>query len=418
MVGRSAADPRLGAEELALQPWAPAASVFKVVSAAALVAEGGVSGATRTCYHGGVSVDPPRQPRRHPAHRPPLRDAGLRPRQVAERDPRQARAAATSTAAQLARVGHAFGFGETIPFDVPVEPSHLDVPGRRARVRAYRGRLLALDAVADARRAAGGDDREPGRDAGADARRAAPSAPRAALALPVGGAPRRVVRPRRPREVGQHDGADHAHRHRQGDVPRQEGPPLSARRRRRARPARSSRPDRPRLPRLQLVRGYAPADHPQIAFAVALGNHAGWRIKATYVGRRIVTSTWPSGRRTPRPAPRSSPPAESARVASRAAKASAGISSADARDVGRTWRTVRCCGGNCRAYRLAPPLRRPCPEQCSFIDWLSTVATDRGSGKALVYRDTYLSWRGLSHRVDGAPRSCTRWGSARARGSG
>ena len=32
------------------------------------------------------------------------------------------------TAAQLARVGHAFGFEETIPFDVPVEPSHLDVP--------------------------------------------------------------------------------------------------------------------------------------------------------------------------------------------------------------------------------------------------------------------------------------------------
>jgi long-chain acyl-CoA synthetase len=32
--------------------------------------------------------------------------------------------------------------------------------------------------------------------------------------------------------------------------------------------------------------------------------------------------------------------------------------------------------------------------------WLSNVAADRGSGKALVYRDTYLSWRGLLHRVD------------------
>ena len=55
MVGRSAVDPRLGAEELALHPWAPAASVFKVVSASALVESGGVTGATRTCYHGGVS---------------------------------------------------------------------------------------------------------------------------------------------------------------------------------------------------------------------------------------------------------------------------------------------------------------------------------------------------------------------------
>src|SRR4029077_7345625 len=32
------------------------------------------------------------------------------------------------TAAQLTRIGHAFGFEETIPFDVPVEPSHLDFP--------------------------------------------------------------------------------------------------------------------------------------------------------------------------------------------------------------------------------------------------------------------------------------------------
>src|SRR5262245_28525560 len=54
MVGQSAADPRLGPAELALRPWAPAASVFKVISAAALV-ENGVMGSTRTCYHGGVS---------------------------------------------------------------------------------------------------------------------------------------------------------------------------------------------------------------------------------------------------------------------------------------------------------------------------------------------------------------------------
>ena len=35
-----------------------------------------------------------------------------------------------------------------------------------------------------------------------------------------------------------------------------------------------------------------------------------------------------------------------------------------------------------------------------LYDWLSRVSTERGSGKALVYRDTYLSWRGLLHRVD------------------
>jgi long-chain acyl-CoA synthetase len=35
-----------------------------------------------------------------------------------------------------------------------------------------------------------------------------------------------------------------------------------------------------------------------------------------------------------------------------------------------------------------------------LYQWLSNVASDRGSSKALVYRDTYLSWRGLLHRVD------------------
>ena len=35
--------------------------------------------------------------------------------------------------------------------------------------------------------------------------------------------------------------------------------------------------------------GYAPAERPTIAFAVVLGNNANWRIKATYVGRHIVS---------------------------------------------------------------------------------------------------------------------------------
>jgi acyl-CoA synthetase (AMP-forming)/AMP-acid ligase II len=35
-----------------------------------------------------------------------------------------------------------------------------------------------------------------------------------------------------------------------------------------------------------------------------------------------------------------------------------------------------------------------------LYEWLSNVAAERGSGKALVYRDTYLSWRGFLHRVD------------------
>jgi len=35
-----------------------------------------------------------------------------------------------------------------------------------------------------------------------------------------------------------------------------------------------------------------------------------------------------------------------------------------------------------------------------LYDWLKTSAKARGNSKALVYRDNYLSWRGLLHRVD------------------
>src|SRR5205085_12310828 len=32
--------------------------------------------------------------------------------------------------------------------------------------------------------------------------------------------------------------------------------------------------------------------------------------------------------------------------------------------------------------------------------WLIEATNTRGTAKALVYRDTYLSWRGLQHRVE------------------
>src|SRR6478672_3880362 len=127
MVGQSAADPRLGPSELALRAWAPAASVFKVISATALV-ENGVMGSTRTCYHGGVSsiladnlVDVPSIDRRCDTLA-----FGLGKSQnaiIAKLATRHL------TAGDLARVGHSFGFDEALPFELPVEPSHLDVPG-------------------------------------------------------------------------------------------------------------------------------------------------------------------------------------------------------------------------------------------------------------------------------------------------
>jgi cell division protein FtsI/penicillin-binding protein 2 len=49
----SAAQPSWDKERLALTPWAPAASVFKIISTAALL-ERGVPASTTACYHGGM----------------------------------------------------------------------------------------------------------------------------------------------------------------------------------------------------------------------------------------------------------------------------------------------------------------------------------------------------------------------------
>src|SRR5262252_5588083 len=127
LVGQSSADPRLGPSELALRAWAPAASVFKVISATALV-ENGVMGNTRTCYHGGVSSIVPDNLVDLPAidRRCETLAFGLGKSQnaiIAKLATRHL------TAGELARVGHSFGFEEAIPFELPIQPSHLDVPG-------------------------------------------------------------------------------------------------------------------------------------------------------------------------------------------------------------------------------------------------------------------------------------------------
>ncbi len=261
--------------------------MFKVVSAAALVSEGGVSSATKICYHGGVSsilpdnlVDLPVVDRRCETLA-----YGLGKSQNAILAKLASR---HLTAAQLARVGHAFGFEETIPFDVPVEPSHLDVPTDAlefARTAAgfwhstlspMHGALLAaaianhgempaptlVERVFDAR----------GRE----------------LAVPVAASgPRRVVGLDTAREVGRmmelttrigtakaafHD--RRGHRYLPVEVAGKTG-------------TLSAQTERGYLGYSWFI-GYAPAEHPTIAFAVALGNPAQWRIKATYVARRIV----------------------------------------------------------------------------------------------------------------------------------
>jgi peptidoglycan glycosyltransferase len=286
MVGQSAADPRLGVAELALRPWAPAASVFKVVSAAALVS-GGVTGATRACFHGGVSsilpdnlVDLPALDRR--CETLAFAIGKSQNAIIAKLATRHL------TADGLARVGHDFGFEQTIPFEIPVEPSHLDVPGdglefARAAAGFWHSTLSPLHgALLAAAIANGGEMPSP-----TLIQRAVDGAGQP-IALPVA-SPRHVLDRAAAREVGRMmelttrmgtAKGTFRNRHGQRYLPVEVAGKTGT---------LSAETDRGFVGYSWFV-GYAPADRPAIAFAVALGNNPTWRIKAAYVGRQIVSA--------------------------------------------------------------------------------------------------------------------------------
>ena len=287
MVGRSAVDPRLGPAELALHPWAPSASVFKVVSATALV-ESGLSGATRICYHGGVSSILPDN----------LIDIPAIDRSCAtlaygigkSQNAIVAKLVTTHlTAEDLAREGRSFGFGEAIPFELPIEPSHLDVPANNklemARASAgfwhstlspMHGALLAAT-IANAGEMPAPTLIERAVDGSGHLEQLPVAAPRhvagGAAALEVGRMMELTTR------IGTAKGTfrnKHGQRYLPVEVAGKTG-------------TLNAETDHGPLGYSWFV-GYAPADHPTIAFAVVLGNAPNWRIKATYVGRHIVTA--------------------------------------------------------------------------------------------------------------------------------
>jgi penicillin-binding protein A len=286
LAAHSSVSPELGVEELALHPWAPAASVFKVVSAAALISDGGLTSTSRTCYHGGVSaivadnlIDIPRIDRTC---------ATLAYGIGKSQNAIIAKLATNHLTPQtLDRMAHAFGFGEVIPFDAPVEASQIEIPSddrlefARSAAGFWHSTMSPLHgALVAATVANHGEMPTPRIIERAFSGEGQP------LALPSR-RPRVVVAPEVAREVGQMmelttrmGTAKHAFHDRKGrallpvSVAGKTG-------------TLSAQTDKGYLGYSWFI-GFAPADHPSIAFAVVLGNKATWHIKASYVGRRIV----------------------------------------------------------------------------------------------------------------------------------
>src|SRR5690606_16859037 len=106
---------------------APAASVFKVVTGAALVEKGGLNHRTEQCYHGGQSrIDPSE-----------LKDDPVRDKWCATLAIAMGRslnvvfarlAQKHLTPEDLTEMGGAFGFGAPVPFAVPNEAPRIEIP--------------------------------------------------------------------------------------------------------------------------------------------------------------------------------------------------------------------------------------------------------------------------------------------------
>ncbi len=302
--GYSDRDRKLGAAELALAAWAPSASVFKVVSAAALVSTAGLTPASRTCYHGGS----------HAIDAGNLRDDARLDTQCETLEYAVAKsqnaiigklAARHLTPTTLGRVARDFGFGQKIPFVAEVEPSGLALPSDRvefARAAAgffhtslspLHGALLAATVgnrglmprprlVAQAVNASGRPLPAPeararrvlGENAALQVSRMMEATTRMGtgkgtftdgrgnLVLPFG--------------VAGKTGSLN-YRGREGD------PVL---------PSRATGED---FLQYSWFVGFAPYHNPEIAFAVVIGNPAKWRIKAAFVARRLIEE-WSAGR--------------------------------------------------------------------------------------------------------------------------
>ncbi len=116
------------ARDLCAEARAPSASVFKIVTASALVEDAHLGPDTRECYSGGeqrlTAADLVRDPERD---RWCTTLAGAMGRSINTVFARLAKERLTP--AQLEGMAQRFGYGEPIAFDVPVQPGALHIPG-------------------------------------------------------------------------------------------------------------------------------------------------------------------------------------------------------------------------------------------------------------------------------------------------
>ncbi len=284
LAGRSTREPDKSVADLTMKPWAPAASIFKLVTATALI-ERGVSPDARVCYHDGVHSVEASNLRSYPRLDGACNSFAF--------------AIAKSQNAIIARLAHdhlnanllesaarALGFGAPLPFAMPVEPSEAHVPDGGlpfARTAAgfwnttlsplhgaYLAATLARGGVTPPLRLI---DRIVDRDGN--------------TVRPVAAPEHRVVAEAAARAVGRMMvGTTEFGTARLGFHDRRTNRPLLPGIAVAGKTGSLDRKD-PYLSYSWFI-GYAPAERPEVAVAVLLGNGVDWHVKAHQVAREVL----------------------------------------------------------------------------------------------------------------------------------
>ena len=285
LAGHSTMDPQVDPMEIVTTAWAPAASTFKLVTAASLLAGKSITAKTKVCFSGGL----------HGITDDLLTDDAGRD----ERCDDLGGALAHSHNVVIAKLAlkhlgadalqataRALKFDAEIPFELPVERSPAVIPAdakERAKVAAgfwhvdmspLHGALLASvfarEGVYQAPRmvaqvvAPDGADRTP---AAAKTERALPKEVAAAIGeMMVRTTTEGTARASFLDRQGVPYVADFEVAGKTGSLTGKRAPGLN----------------------YNWFVGYAPADRPEIAFAVLLANEPKWKIKAHYAARRLV----------------------------------------------------------------------------------------------------------------------------------
>ncbi len=285
MAGHSTMDPQVDPLEVVTTAWAPAASTFKLITATSLLENKAATPTTKTCFHGGLT--------------------GISDLLLKDNASLDTRCETLATAIarshnvvigklalknldedQLNRTAHAMQFGVEIPFEFPIEPSPAHIPSEdyaRAKVAAgfwhvdlspMHGALVAsifarkgiyqpphvIDHVIDPT----GNDITPAR----------PKSTRVIAELVAKDIGAMMVRTTTEGTARKSFRDDHGTPYLQDIRVAGKTGSLTGKR-------------EPYL-NYNWFLGFAPAENPEIAFAVVIANEPTWRIKAHYAARRLV----------------------------------------------------------------------------------------------------------------------------------